>query len=117
MAVHALLCALFKDLSVFFYIVKLLPLNLIKKPIVFLGSSQQKTIINAMAVNEEGVLATGGVYLLYTFDLVMQNPNDIGAGHVAWESFALLDFLLYCPFYTSICSFVHGVNGISFYMR
>ena len=28
--------------------------------LVFLSRSQQKTIINAMAVNEEGVMATGG---------------------------------------------------------
>jgi hypothetical protein len=27
-------------------------------------SSQQKTIINAMAVNEEGVMVTGGIGLL-----------------------------------------------------
>uniref|UniRef100_A0A2P2LLU0 Protein pleiotropic regulatory locus 1 n=1 Tax=Rhizophora mucronata TaxID=61149 RepID=A0A2P2LLU0_RHIMU len=26
----------------------------------FLSSSQQKTIINAMAINEEGVMVTGG---------------------------------------------------------
>lgn len=30
-----------------------------------LSSSQQKTIINAMAINEEGVMATGGMGFLY----------------------------------------------------
>lgn len=28
---------------------------------LFMDSSQQKTIINAMAVNEDGVMATGGM--------------------------------------------------------
>lgn len=32
-----------------------------------LSSSQQKTIINAMAVNDDGVMATGGVYDLALF--------------------------------------------------
>jgi hypothetical protein len=31
--------------------------------ICFTCSSQQKTIINAMAVNEEGVMVTGGICL------------------------------------------------------
>lgn len=30
--------------------------------LLFLSRSQQKTIINAMAVNEEGVMATGGTF-------------------------------------------------------
>lgn len=33
--------------------------------LVILCSSQQKTIINAMAVNEDGVLATGGMSFLH----------------------------------------------------
>lgn len=30
-----------------------------------MDSSQQKTIINAMAVNEDGVMATGGMNFLH----------------------------------------------------
>lgn len=46
-----------------------------------MSSSQQKTIINAMAVNEDGVLATGGMYFLHFGYASMVVPDIMARGY------------------------------------
>lgn len=61
-------------------------------------SSQQKTIINAAAVNEEGVLATAGEYHLTSCELVLVFLI------LFWNVFYILEFMVVPRMY----SFVFG---------